>query len=276
MDATLDILLAPVTSTTVLTSSNLTAGTGASVVLTATVSAIGNTPTGTVTFYNGSLSLGTATLGATGTASLTTSFATPGTDTLTASYAGAGVVTGSVSAPITETVVTPSITTSVSPSTLTVAPGSSGTLTLTLTTVGGFTGTVALSCGSLPAHIACSFAPPSLTIAAGQTTATDVLTITTNNPVMARLNPPAAASSGRMLFAISLLPFLALPLAGIRRGSRRVHRWLALAILAVGLGAFSGCGGPSDLAAPGTYSIPITLQLAGGTTQQVAATVVVQ
>jgi len=79
-----------------------------------------------------------------------------------------------------------------------------------------------------------------------------------------------------MLVAISLLPFLALPLAGVRRGSRRVHRWLGLAILAIGLGAFCGCGGPNDLAARGTYSIPITLQLAGGGTQQVSATVVVQ
>jgi uncharacterized repeat protein (TIGR03803 family) len=275
MDATLDILPTPVSSVTVLTSSNLTAGTGSSVVLTATVTATGNTVSGTVTFYNGSVSLGTATLGTAGTASLTTTFATPGTYTLTASYGGGGVVTGSVSAPVTETVVTPSVTASVSPSTLTVAPGSSGTLTLTLTTVGGFTGTVNFSCGSLPAHIGCSFAPPSLTIAAGETTATDVLTITTNNSLMARADPPRGHSSG-VLFAISLLPFCLLPLARVRRRSSCVSRLLVLVLLAVGLGAFSGCGSQNHFAAPGTYSIPITLQLPGGATQQVSASVTVQ
>jgi hypothetical protein len=280
MEATLDILPTPVSSITVLSSSNPAAGTGTSVVLTATVTATGYTPTGVVTFYNESVVLGTATLGAAGTASLTTTFATPGSYTLTASYGGGGVVTGSVSAAVTETVVTPSVTASVSPSTLTVKPGSSGTLTLTLTTVGGFTGTVSFSCGSLPKYVGCSFAPSSLTIAAGQTTATDVLTITTNNStnnsMTSRADSPSTQSSDHVLLAISLLPFWVLPLARFRRRSSRVSRWLALAILAVGLGAFCGCGGQPHLAAPGTYSIPITLQLSGGATQQVTASVIVQ
>lgn len=280
MEATLDILPTPVSSITVLTSSNLTAGTGSSVVLTATVTATGNTPTGVVTFYNGSVVLGTGTLGAAGTASLTTTFAAPGTYTLTASYGGGGAVLGSVSAAVTETVVTPSVTASVSPGTLTVLPGSSGTLTITLTTVGGYTGTVALSCGSLPPDIGCSFAPPSLTIAAGQTTATDVLTITTNNSTnnssMTKADPPGGQRSGRVFFAIGILPLLLLPLVRVRRKLSRVSQLLALAILAVGLGAFWGCGGHSHVAAPGTYSIPITLQLSGGATQQVTASVIVQ
>jgi hypothetical protein len=237
MEATLDILPTPVSSVTVLTSSNLNAGTGSSVVLTATVTATGGMPSGSVTFYNGSGALGTATLGAAGTASLTTTFAAPGTDTLTASYAGGGAVTGSVSAAVTETVVTPTVTANVSPSTLTVAPGSSGTLTVTLTTVGGYTGTVSFSCGSLPAYVGCSFAPPSLTIAAGQTTATDVLTITTNNSTpsssMNRADPPAVRASGRVLFAVSLLPLWLLPRARVRRKWSRVSRSLALAFLAV-------------------------------------------
>ena len=274
MEATLDILPTPVSSVTVLTSSNLTAGTGSSVVLTATVTATGSTPTGVVTFYNGSVALGTATLTAAGTATLSTTFATPGTYMLTASYAGGGAVTGSVSTAVTETVVTPSVTANVSPSTLTVTPGSSGTLTITLTTVGGFTGTVNFSCGSLPQYVGCSFAPPSLTIAAGQTTATDVLTITTNNSSMAMATPPEGQS--RIFFAIGLLPFWILPLARFRRRSSHVSRWLVLALLAVGLGAVCGCGGHKDTAAPGTYSIPITLQLSGGATQQVTANVIVQ
>jgi hypothetical protein len=149
-----------------------------------------------------------------------------------------------------------------------------------LTTVGGYTGTVALSCGSLPPDIGCSFAPPSLTIAAGQTTATDVLTITTNNSTnnssMTKADPPGGQRSGRVFFAIGILPLLLLPLVRVRRKLSRVSQLLALAILAVGLGAFWGCGGHSHVAAPGTYSIPITLQLSGGATQQVTASVIVQ
>ncbi len=276
MEATLDILPTPISSITVLTSSNLTAGTGASVVLTATVTATGSTPTGTVTFYNGSVAVGSAPLGSAGTATLTTTFPTPGTYTLTASYGGGGAVTGSVSTAVTETVVTPSVTASVSPSTLTVTPGSSGTLTITLTTVGGFTGTVNLSCGTLPPHIGCSFNPASLTIAAGQTTATDVLTITTNNSSMAMADRPGGQSSDRLFFAISLMPFGVLSLAGFGRRRSRLSGWLGLALFAVGLSAFCGCGGQSHDAAPGTYSIPITLQLSGGGTQQVTASVIVQ
>jgi hypothetical protein len=105
---------------------------------------------------------------------------------------------------------------------------------------------------------------------------TDVLTITTNNSSMTQAEPLGGQSSGRLLFAISLLPLWALPLAGARRGLSRLYRLFALAVLAVGLGAICGCGGHEHLAAPGTYSIPITLQLSGGTTQQVTASVIVQ
>jgi uncharacterized repeat protein (TIGR03803 family) len=276
MQATLDILPTPVNSVTTLSSSNTNAGTGMNVTLMATVTAPGVTPTGNVTFYNGNASLGTEALGATGTASLTTSFSAAGVYSLTASYAGAGSVQGSVSTVVTETVVTPTVSASFSPSTLTVAPGSSGTLTLTLTPVGGFTGTVNFSCGSLPPYVGCSFAPPSLTIAAGQTTSTDVLTITTNNTSMSRADRPGSQLPDRLFLAITLLSFWVLPVARFRRGSLRVSRLFGLAILAVGLGAFCGCGGHKDLAAPGTYAIPITLQLPGGATQQVTANVVVQ
>jgi VCBS repeat-containing protein len=64
---------------------------GQSVVMTATVSALApgaGTPTGAITFSDGSTSLGTAALDSTGTASLTTSALGVGTHTITASYAG--------------------------------------------------------------------------------------------------------------------------------------------------------------------------------------------
>src|SRR5581483_7502387 len=56
--------------------------------LTATASSTTGTPTGTITFLDGTTILGTAPLNASGVATLTASFSTPGTHPLTASYAG--------------------------------------------------------------------------------------------------------------------------------------------------------------------------------------------
>jgi hypothetical protein len=50
--------------------------------------ATGSTPTGTVTFKNGSTSIGTGTLNSAGVASLTTSTLTTGTHSITAVYGG--------------------------------------------------------------------------------------------------------------------------------------------------------------------------------------------
>src|SRR5262249_11370778 len=58
---------------------------------TATVAAVSpgaGTPTGTVTFSEGSATLGTATLNGGGVATFMTSFSTPGTHTITAAFAG--------------------------------------------------------------------------------------------------------------------------------------------------------------------------------------------
>ena len=88
-------------STTTLQASPTSANAGQSVTLTATVTSQSgtNTPTGTVTFYNGSTSLGTATLGSTGTATLSTTTLPVGSDSITASYGGDSNDAGSTSNP---------------------------------------------------------------------------------------------------------------------------------------------------------------------------------
>ena len=83
------------------------------VTLKATVSVIApgtGTPTGTVTFQDGTTSLGSATLSG-GTASLTTSALSLGTHSLTAVYGGASGFSGSTSTAVTQTVNPPSTTT---------------------------------------------------------------------------------------------------------------------------------------------------------------------
>jgi hypothetical protein len=283
MSETLTVNPASVTSATTLSSSNGTAGAGMPVTLTAKVTASAGTPTGVVTFYNGSAVLGTATLDATGTATLTTSFPTPGVYSLTASYAGSGTIMGSISTPLTETVVTVGVTASISPASLTIASGSSGTLTITVTPMGGYTGTVSFSCGTLPVNVSCNFAPPSLTLTAGSGPVTDTLTIHTMSQTAAFTPSSPPAKSGIYLGTVIWLPASFMGLCGLFRRKRkplRVRSLLTITVICLGLAGIEtliGCaGGPSRDARAGTYAIPVTLTLASGSTQTVSATVVVQ
>ena len=91
-------------TTTVITSNTSHTTDSQPVTLTAVVTAPVGIPVGTVTFANGPMVLGTATLDGTGTASLTTAALPAGTDMVTASYAAAVNYLASVSSPIAITV----------------------------------------------------------------------------------------------------------------------------------------------------------------------------
>ncbi len=88
-------------TTTALTSSGTSVSTGTSVTLTATVSP--STATGTVTFLDGTTSLGTGTLSS-GKATLATSFSTAGTHSITAVYGGSTTFATSTSSAVSITV----------------------------------------------------------------------------------------------------------------------------------------------------------------------------
>jgi uncharacterized repeat protein (TIGR03803 family) len=125
------------TSTSVTSSRNPSAF-GQSVTFTATVSASSVTPAGTVTFKNGSVTLGTATLVG-GVATLTTTTLSAGTHSITAVYNGVPDFSSSTSSALSQVVnpatSTVTLTSSLNPSTLgqsvtftaTVAPEFSGT-----------------------------------------------------------------------------------------------------------------------------------------------------
>jgi hypothetical protein len=116
-------------SATNLTVSSSTAAPGQSVNLTAAV--IGASPTGTVTFLDGSTSIGSKSL-ASGSAVLSTSFSSTGAHSLTASYSGN--LAGSVSTPAsTINIAKVGSTTSLTSSANAVAAGSPVTLTTVVT-----------------------------------------------------------------------------------------------------------------------------------------------
>ena len=84
-------------STTALTATPNPAMSGAPVTFNATVSGAGGTPTGTVTFKDGAITLGTATLSGSGQAALVTSSLSNGSHSISAVYGGDPTFAGSAS-----------------------------------------------------------------------------------------------------------------------------------------------------------------------------------
>jgi FtsP/CotA-like multicopper oxidase with cupredoxin domain len=130
-------------------------------------------PTGTVTVTgNGSSCTGTLTPGlgpgsGTGSGSCSLTFATAGAKTLTATYNGDANFNTSASAGVTQQVRDFSIIYK-APTSQSVNGNQKATYTVTLSSLNGFAGTVALSCGgNYPSSFSCSVAPSSVTLTAG-------------------------------------------------------------------------------------------------------------
>jgi hypothetical protein len=129
------LLSAAVAATNTLLSPNIeTAVYGQAVTFTATVTAAKGSPTGTVSFEDGSTLLGIATVNAsTHHAALTTSILPIGTHTVTAVYSGAKNFSGSTSSAVTETVVYTDTTTTVTATSANASLGQNETFTATVT-----------------------------------------------------------------------------------------------------------------------------------------------
>ena len=91
-------------ATTITLSGPGSAAYGANVTLTATVTSTAGTPTGTVTFYNGTVALGTGTLNGSGVATVGTTALAVGSDAINASYAALGNFSASTATATTVTV----------------------------------------------------------------------------------------------------------------------------------------------------------------------------
>lgn len=205
--------------------------------LTFTAAVTGSNPTGNVTFTSGNTTLGTASL-TNGIASLPFAFTSAGSFTVTANYAGDAANLASASNALTVTVAAPDFTVSASPTAATITAGQSATTTLAVAPVGGYTGTVMFSCGTLPAGAACTFAPATVTPASGAT-ATTTLTVTTTAPTTALLRRLTLPFHGVAWASLVLLVF----------SRRRLHTFnhrlmrasLLIVLLSAGLYSLAGC-----------------------------------
>lgn len=229
--------------------------TGSSVTLSATVTGSGATPTGNVTFLDGSTTLNTAALSS-GAASFSIGSLTVGSHSITAQYAGdANYATGvSTAQTLVITAAAADFAIAATPSSATITAGATTTTSVSITPSNGFASATSLSCSGLPANATCTFSPASVTPGSGAITST--LTIATNVSTSgsAALRP---ASNGETFAQLSLVgsgsALLALLLwpASVSRSRRRWQRqsWLPLlaicAFSALAVYGLAGCGGGS-------------------------------
>jgi hypothetical protein len=269
------------------------------ITLTATVSSGVSTPTGSVTFLDGTTPIGTGTLNASGVATLAIPTLGVGSHSITAAYSGDTNFVASLGSILTQLVQDfnldisisgPAATTGVT--TVTASPGRPAVYTFTLSPVGSttFPTTIVLSASGLPAGATYTFSPATLAAGSGSTQ----VTLTINLPQVAAANTlPAlhhSASHGESAQSTpsSKLPFLALallllPFSGrMRRASRKLGRMFSLLLLLIaGLAALtglSGCGGGTSGyfgQAPATYTITVT-GTAGALIHSTSVTLIVE
>ena len=253
-----------------------TAPAGTAVTLTASVdnSDVRQHPaTGTVTFLDGSATIGAAALDSTGTATLVVKTLSGGPHNLTASYPGDSVLTPSVSAPITE-MITDYIFQAL-PATLTIQEGQTGTATLNIIPLGGFSQTVQASCGTVPANVSCSFTPSAVT-PDGVHPATITLAIKTGGAVSSLVGGSPVVPS-RLWAATSTFGLAALLLPfGWRRRRRVQSAVAALGLIFVGI-CIAGCssGNATSGGAPaGSFTVNVTATAGAGTAPKSVSMVV--
>ncbi len=274
------LLLATCAHAAAPTRTTLTSASGNGTVLTATVTMAAGAPatSGTVDFLlPGGASLGSAIVAPDGTAVLQVGklpdAAGASQTMVTAAYqSGDSAGSNSASAPLVlatpaATTVLPDFTVTGNPTTVTTPQGSFATTAITVTSVGGYNGSIEFSCTGLPAQVTCAFNPTQQLLG-------------TNNMFVSTLELQTQGPSGTQGsllthpagIALALVLPGALLLSGLTRRRRGMH-WLSLGVLLLTVGfGLSGCSQryaylhhPPPVAGGtpiGTF--PITVAVTGG------------
>jgi len=250
--ASVTLTVVPGTPTITITSSANPIFSTAAVTFTASLPAYASSETGTMTFYAGSIAIGTANVSG-GSATLTTTALAAGNQTITVVYSGDANYGPATSGAITEMVQDFTLAFSGGNGTVTAEPGGQATYSLVVTPTNGtqLPGTVTLTASNLPLGMTASFSPA--TIAAGSAATTVTMTIT--------LPGKAANERSRSPFGGGALPvalgLILLPFAGrMRKAHARLVRLMVLLVIgaAVAVG-FSGCGAKTS---PQSFSFSVT------------------
>jgi hypothetical protein len=255
---------------------------GESVTLTAKVLNSLSSPatSGTVSWLNGSTSLGQSSVDSNGIATIITSLGPGGNQLITANYTGTSQSTGTLAlhvAGFSFTASTPAVS---------VTSGQSIQVAVNGSAYYGFSGPVDLTCSGMPSPGSCALSARTVNFNNGTTSQSLTLTVGTAT-VTATQTAQATSTLFRGLTLATLFPLFGL--LGIR--GKRARGTLMVLLLTVGavftLG-LTGCGGAqtstttsspapptTSNVAPGTYTVTVVAQ-SGANTIQVPVTVTVQ
>jgi arabinogalactan endo-1,4-beta-galactosidase len=281
------LTVAPVTTTAALTASTATVNPGQSVTFTATISSAATTiPAGTVTFLSGTATLGTGALNPAGVATYSAASLSPGANSITAVYAGNTDFNASTSPAVIVT--EPDFSIAATQMSVSLLPGSTGNVALTLTPVGGYNGTVTMGCNTTLSGVTCSFSPASYTANGSNTALSGTMTVSASSS--AYVQPPFLYDRGQSLAAVALFCFFpagsAMLIGAIRRKPLTRNpgsRLLVLLVLLAGALGLVACGGGSSNAGGTTQPQPVTGVVtvtatgsSGGVSQTINLSVTVQ
>jgi hypothetical protein len=262
----------PATSIT-LSANNTTLNLNQSVTFTATVSSPTSSGafTGSVAFTDtqGSTvtTLATVPVNAGGVATYTTTALAAGTHTINAAYSNDLVYSNTSTTTSVKVVVTaPAYTASVASLGIAVQSGQDGVVPITISTVGGYSGTITASCGGgLPAGVTCNFNPSSVIFSGANNTQTMTLYITTSTMTGALRDARPFGTPGSLMAMMLWLPGSIAGLFGLRRRSA-LQRWQKMSLLVlvlcgglIGMSSMMGCSGSTTSAPFGTFNVPVTV-----------------
>ena len=260
-------------------------GIGTQVTITSTSTGPGGTPTGTVTFFNGTTQIGTPqTLNSSGQASVTTTFAAAGSDTITAVYSGDPFFLASTSASSTLTVVAPSYSVTLNSQQVnSIAAGQAALYSFTLAST-VYTGSINFACSGLPSGSSCIFSPSTVAETTGcSNSQTVTLSIVTTQATPVKQSSLGVSPFGRGPWdALGMLPGLGLALLiTVRRRKNPSLKygqiWMGIALLLVVSGVSAcGSGTKSTPGTPaGTSTVTVTASDASGHSTPVNITLTV-
>jgi pseudomonalisin len=272
-----------VATTLTLRASSTTANTTQTLTFTATLNPASTSvasPTGTVQFYANGIAFGSpVTLSNNVATSVPQAFAPAGTYGVTAVYSGDAYYSGSnaTAVSITTTLLGYTLTPNSQSLSFTSGATSGNAATVTLTSINGFAGTVAMGCSMSSSSAAfqpsCTIAPGSAVLtSAGTATASVSITSTAAQRQLAAPSPGKEAGFAASILAALMLLLLPWP--------RRAPKGLFLAMIAcVGVMCVTGCGGSNTSSSntgaitrssAGSYTVTVTGSAPG--TTSVAAT----
>jgi hypothetical protein len=239
-----------------------------------------NTPTGSVTFRDGTTSLGMVALSG-GAASISPTLTDPGTHVITAVYSGDDHFVGQTKATFIQNIDAPSSSylLSANPTDATLLPGQSANFTVTATPNPTSTDTVNFSCGTLPQGLTCVFNPTSITLANAPASTTLTVSVAPTFVASNRSDPRPNHALPFAGVTIGVLGWFVL--GGFRRPRRsKLTAVLTLTALAA-LIALVGCAGAPTASnlnptpTPKTIHVMATTQ-GKGTTQQLNLNITIQ